>query len=330
MNLPKKTLSSQRGQILILFLLVLVLGLAIVLSVASRTVTDLRTSTTSDESNRAYFAAEAGLEEALQEIESTGSLASDLSLNFTGTNTTATTQVVAGTGEREVFVYPFPVERDDVAQVMMLNDANGDGQINNSDLNSGWCPVPPNANSDCDLTIYWGDPSGVNGNDQAIEVSVFYHDGSFKITKFGFDPVSSRVPDNNFCSGAGVINDVSGDPPLADSVTGVSQSFNFSTTINFRVSDPVPNCSDANHGGTIAGANPVFLRVRSLYNTDPIPIAVQSVSPVLPNQAFDVESTGQTVSGVTRKIKASSLFPALPGFFDYVLFNAGSSSLTKP
>src|SRR3989304_6529606 len=180
MNLPKRRFSklkSQKGQILVLFLLILVVGLAIVLSVASRTITDLRTSTTSDESNRAYFAAEAGLEEALQEIESTGSLSTPLSLDFNDINTTATTQVVAGTGEREVFVYPFPVERDDVAQVMMLNDPD--------DFTDGWLGG--------ELTIWWGtDPAGVTSTNQPLEASGLYHDGSFKITKFGFDPVSSR------------------------------------------------------------------------------------------------------------------------------------------
>src|SRR3989304_631033 len=86
--------NKEKGQILILFLLVLVVGLAIVLSVASRTITDIRTTTTSDESNRAYFAAEAGIEEALQQLESTGSIpGGSFQTNFSATvNATATTE----------------------------------------------------------------------------------------------------------------------------------------------------------------------------------------------------------------------------------------------
>ena len=318
MNLPEKPLRSQRGQILILFLLVLVLGLAIVLSVASRTITDLRTSTTSDESNRAYFAAEAGLEEALQEIESTGTLSSPLSLDFTDTNTTATTQVVAGTGEREVFVYPFSVERDNVAQVMMLI-GDGDDDIDDADLDDGWLGD--------ELTIWWGtNPAGINAKNQAIEVSVLYHDGNFKITKFGFDPFNRG---NNFCFNApGVTEDLSGDK-VTDGVT--TNTFYYSAVVNIR-SGFISNCAAGHRGPGIGAANPVFLRIRPLYNTDPIPVAVASNDPTLPlpRQAFEVESTGQTVSGVTRKIRASSLYPALPAMFDYVLFNAGDSSLTKP
>jgi len=323
MNLPKKTLSSQRGQILILFLLVLVLGLAIVLSVASRTITDLRTSTTSDESNRAYFAAEAGLEEALQEIQSTGSLASDLSLNFTDTNTTATTRRVSGAGTRQIFVYPLPVERDDVAQVMMLI-GDGDDDIDDADLDDGWLGG--------EITIWWGtNPAGVNSTNQAIEVSVLYHDGSFKITKFGFDPVNRG---NNFCFSATGVSSFPAGEDIEDDVTEIGNTFYYSAVVNIR-SGIINGCGAGQHGpgiGLAGASDPVFLRIRPLYNTDPIPVAVESADSAfpLPNQAFEVESTGQTVSGVTRKIKASSLFPALPSIFDYVLFNAGSSSLTKP
>ena len=53
-----KNFKKQAGQILIIFLLILVVGLALVLSVASRSITDIRITTSTDESNRAYFAAE--------------------------------------------------------------------------------------------------------------------------------------------------------------------------------------------------------------------------------------------------------------------------------
>ena len=69
MTLPKYLKTNQSGQVLVIFLLVLVIGLALVLSIASRTVTDIRQTTTSDESNRAYFAAESGIEDALKKIK---------------------------------------------------------------------------------------------------------------------------------------------------------------------------------------------------------------------------------------------------------------------
>src|SRR3990167_8580957 len=53
------------GQILILVLLVIVVVLAVGLSVASRNITNLRTATQSEQSQRAFSAAEGGVEKVL-------------------------------------------------------------------------------------------------------------------------------------------------------------------------------------------------------------------------------------------------------------------------
>ena len=56
------------GQILILILLVMVVVLAIGLSVASRNITNLRTATQTEQSQRAFSAAEGGVESVLSQI----------------------------------------------------------------------------------------------------------------------------------------------------------------------------------------------------------------------------------------------------------------------
>ena len=56
------------GQILILVLLVVVVVLAIGLSVASRNITNLRTATQSEQSQRAFGAAEGGVEKVLSDF----------------------------------------------------------------------------------------------------------------------------------------------------------------------------------------------------------------------------------------------------------------------
>lgn len=56
------------GQILILVLLVVVVILAVGLSVASRNITNLRTSTQTEQSQRAFTAAEGGVEDVLSRI----------------------------------------------------------------------------------------------------------------------------------------------------------------------------------------------------------------------------------------------------------------------
>src|SRR3989344_1951173 len=87
MSLPSiHLLKSSKGQAVILYLLILIIGMTIVLTVASRVITDIRITTTTDESNRAYFAAEAGVEEALRRLQQSPGAVGPFSLDFTNLN----------------------------------------------------------------------------------------------------------------------------------------------------------------------------------------------------------------------------------------------------
>jgi Tfp pilus assembly protein PilX len=61
-------MKRKRGQILVLVLLVVVVALAVGLSVASRNITNLRTSTQTEQSQRAFTAAEGGVEDVLSRL----------------------------------------------------------------------------------------------------------------------------------------------------------------------------------------------------------------------------------------------------------------------
>lgn len=61
-------MKERSGQILILVLLVVVVALAVGLSVASRNITNLRTSTQTEQSQRAFSAAEGGVEDVLSRL----------------------------------------------------------------------------------------------------------------------------------------------------------------------------------------------------------------------------------------------------------------------
>src|SRR3970040_1823596 len=63
-------IDMKSGQILILVLLIVVVALAVGLSVASRNITNLRTSTQTEQSQRAFTAAEGGVEDVLSRISS--------------------------------------------------------------------------------------------------------------------------------------------------------------------------------------------------------------------------------------------------------------------
>ena len=66
-------MKRKSGQILILILLIVVVALAVGLSVASRNITNLRTSTQAEHSQRALSAAEGGIEDVLSRLSTVAS-----------------------------------------------------------------------------------------------------------------------------------------------------------------------------------------------------------------------------------------------------------------
>lgn len=311
-NKNHKNFKKQAGQILIIFLLILVVGLALVLSVASRSITDIRITTSTDESNRAYFAAEAGVEEALAQLQIDQNYSGG-DLNFTAINqTTAKVNVseLDAPSGGAAFKFPEDFERDSVAQVNLLNKFN--------DLSMG-SPV----NNDTDhLIVYWGNDGLLLAERPAIEVSVVHINsaGAWGIKKFAFDP-NAASHNNNFCSPT-----PGGSSGPVAIQGGGSETFAEHTIIEFMSGYPSPGCPSGpelegvKEGG--AGYKPVLARIRFLYNDAPQPIAVGTGSTFdLPTQGTEVISTGSTVSGVTRKLKVTNLFPSLPAIFDYVLFS---------
>ncbi|MDP2671390.1 MAG: hypothetical protein Q8P13_02900 [bacterium] len=343
MNLPEKETQKQKGQILIVFLLVLVVGIAIVLSVASRTLTDIRTTTTSEESNRAYFAAEAGVESALKKIsQSAGSVA--FSLDFSAVN--QTNAVVSGkpfqSGTDGFYAFADNIAKDDVAQFVLLNNFNNLGGGAYGTCVSGPC-------SPATVDIYWQDPASAEPPATAIEVSlIYYSSGNYSITKWAFDPDSSRAAGasgNNFCSANVIVLDPAqptGNPnsqnQLAANLDNQLKKFKYKATINVSNGLYSPNSGTncVNTAGSVAvDTVKVMLRIRPLYNhtagvsrSEPIGVRPQAGA-ALPPQGFVVESTGRTASGVTRKLRVIQPYPSLPAIFDYVLFNGSNQPLTK-
>lgn len=326
MSLPKQIKNSQSGQILIIFLLVLVVGLAIVLSIASRTVTDVRQTTTSDESNRAYFAAESGVESALKLIQESSGYSGNSTVNLSNVNRSsaavnvADLQPSAGT---VAFEFPNKIAKDDVAQVSLMSD------FNNLATAGG---VAPSVGYNWTMEVSWGDPSlSASVTYPALEISIISCDGApicsgnpaFVIHKMTFDPVALRT--TNFClANTGSYN-----------LTTTESNHDFKFQASFKLNNRTTplNCPSNDQLGT---TKPVLARIRPLYNTNlPTTLAVRVSNAAgalqqLPKQGSLVTSIGSTPSGVTRKLTVTRLYPALPAIFDYVLYNGSNQPLSKP
>ncbi len=310
--------NRQKGQILIIFLLILVVGLALVLSVASRSITDIRITTTSDESNRAYFAAEAGIEEALKRLQ-TDSTFSEGDLDFTSINQTKAKIKASDLITRATEAYEFPSEvaKDEVVQISLLKNFNDETELPS--------PMDTTSNGSLDsgvLDIYWGDnsttPAGAV-NTPAILLTLLYQDsgGAFKLEKYAFDQF---IRPNGFCD-PGILQNQSIPTNLHQS----GFAFKFKVSVDLRAQSLVL-CGETFTGVPDTGT-PILARIRLLYNDTDWPVAVKGNGWNLPNQGTEVESTGTTTSGVTRKLRVTQQYPALPSIFDYVLFSGGD--LTK-
>jgi Tfp pilus assembly protein PilX len=195
----------QRGQVLLIVILVMVVALTIGLSVVSRSITTLRTTKESESSQRAFSAAEAGIESIL--TSANGSSSKTLT-NNSSFSTSITT--VSGAS-------------------LLINNGNAIAQDDGVDV---WLSVYPNYTSQFNGTvkIYWGSSqevcSGSNNTQAALEIVVMTGLSTAPVIKhYAVDPCSARAALNNF----------TGSVQAGATINGVSYAH------SYQVSDAIVN-----------------------------------------------------------------------------------------
>lgn len=177
--------SSERGQILLITVLVMIIALTVGLSVASRSITSLRISTEEENSVRAFSAAEAGIEQVLKSrtpITSPQTLTNEATIREVKLSKLQGTEFILNSGNL--------VEKNDGTDIWLI-DHNSDGSLN---YTSGWQGVAGAAA----LSIYWGADSNPCNN-AAIEMTVLSGSGASQtISRYPFDPCAARQASNNF------------------------------------------------------------------------------------------------------------------------------------
>jgi Tfp pilus assembly protein PilX len=312
----------ENGQILIIILLVLVVGVSIVLSLSARSLTDIRTTTSTEQSNRAYFAAEAGIERALQQIKDGG--ISDTTL-IQGNNNPLGSGNAQYNGQIELTggtanAFGYDALKDQSVQVNLKPNINMATYTDSSfGLSSGT------------LTVYWHTSSDGNPGDEskmALEISVLRVNatGAYTMDKYGCDPDTTRQPVNGLnCSGG----------------TGPLQTF-ASCDSNIDVDNKAQDtdfCYGFTFNATAANHKSILMRIRPICPPNSgtpactsisEPIAVRYNGGNLPQQGYKITSTGTGQDGATRKLVVFRSFPTLPTVFDFVLYNGSNNALTKP
>ena len=293
--LKKIILHSQSGQLILTLVLVLTVALAIGLSLVQKSLTDVSTATRTEQSTRAFSAAEAGIEQALLTIPGSGS--SNFPIN--GGNTTVDDQGEvprpAATGQvQEIFELP-KLAKERVEQAWFADPKNNDTK-----------GVPAEGYNQSSLDLYWGDSAL---DKAAILAKVVYYDSSdtsYKSISFPLDSNPNRG--NNFNT---PISPTCKDSFYEkDTTSGTSRKFYCFARIS----------------GWSANVRLMLIRIRMLYNPSDQPIAIQAVGSCagcnIPRQARIINSVGS--SGDTqRRVQVFKQEKVVPPYFDYAIFSTG-------
>lgn len=289
-------MKKQSGQVLVLLILVMTIALATGLSIIQKSLSDISSASKVEQSSRAFSAAEAGIEKALQNDpnpnvsftdNSSSSIVSDQSLQ--------PSEAIVGTVQTPLEFSP--LAKEDVAQVW-LADFNSAAQFYN----------PPSGK----LDVYWGTLGITNPADKpALEVKVIYYASETYQTKsFYLDSNESRISTNGFTNASsGCIF-----PSSVRTTFGNNRQFYCKWTL----SDLIPTL--------------MLARLRILYSSTSQPVAIGAVGTCqvvgnckaysIPAQARIVYSVG--TSGETqRRIRVVQQEKIVPPYFDYAIFSSG-------
>jgi len=181
--------NKERGQVLLIIILVMVIALTVGLSFISRSITTLRTSREEASSQKALAAAEAGIEELLK-----ANIEVPLFTDSVSPDTTYTASSIEVSGANLLIQGGNNVLKDEGADIWLVAH-NPDGTLNFT------TPPPWSGN----LTIFWGSSSDVCDPDPAINtmaaIEVVVISGSQVspiLTRYTYDPCLSRRSNNNF------------------------------------------------------------------------------------------------------------------------------------
>lgn len=266
---------TESGQILLIVVLTMIVALTVGLSIASRTITELKLSRQNEESQRAFQAAEAGIEQSLQQQQS-------IVGEFSNNNSSFTTSLTFDTGATILLNNGQEVDQGVGADVWLSTYSSDPVQLYSNPLGGG-SPVA--------ITIYWGTSEqttcAVTGGRAVLpSLEIVLLSGAIQtpsVQKYVFEPTTcSRIP--------GSTKIVSVPTTIRDVI------FSYSTTLNItngRILKVIPIYNSAVIGASAANTA-----------VPPQPIS-------FPSQGSIVESTGSSGDTV-RKVLYYQSYPQLP------------------
>lgn len=188
--MSKNSKKAQTGQALLIVVLIMVVGLTVGLSLAARSITNLRITTEEENSQRAFSAAEAGIERVLK----TGSGISGVQLGNNATIENAT--ILSSSSTEFLFNGGNPVPQDIGADLWLSDYSDNPSAIY---LN----PYPLGGGTR-NIRFYWG-ISSIRCAVPALEIIIISGNLSTPLaTRYAYDVCGGRRGQNNFSSGVDI------------------------------------------------------------------------------------------------------------------------------
>lgn len=302
----------QTGQTIIILLLIMLVALSIGLVVTQRSLTDLTSSTQTDQSSRAFSAAEAGIEQAIQlcppGVACNNIPASDKTIQLGNQSSSDITISGALPATGQLLEYP-PIKKEEFAQFWLASP---------EDIND-----TSNSYNEASFEFYFGNiydysSSSYEAEQPAVEVNVVLKDesGKFGPKRFYLDSNNTRRDKNGFISTVPTCR-AGGYAKTTVNLTNASDSnFYCRATISYSLSSPC-------FPGSTGGCRPILVRVRPLYSNLAHKMAIEpNPGKSLPPQASIYTSIGN--SGQSQKtIRVFRMKYVVPQFFDFAIFSAG-------
>jgi hypothetical protein len=175
--------ASKSGQVVLITLLVLVIATTVGLSLISRTTTDIRITSQVEQSSRAFSAAEAGVEEALNGLDTHGVLQSIVGV--AGVKYSVIVSNIGGGSATGIYQFPKKTQEGATETFWLVNHDDATGLLEET-------PVYPAAST---IDVCWSDEATV----PAMVITLLYKVGTdYRVAKEAIDPNGSRMPPNQF------------------------------------------------------------------------------------------------------------------------------------
>lgn len=283
-------MKKSSGQVVLVTLLVLTVVMSIAIALIGRTRTDVTSTAEVEESARAFSAAEAGIEEALQGSPVGGGAPKTLS-GVDASYTTNTSSI--GAAETGIYAFPQLTQNGETETLWFVRHNPGNQNLEEASVYK-----------DKTIKVCWkkmGDGEAY----PALVVSVLYKRGSnYLNAKAAYDSVTLNGKDNSFTYIGG----------LQDGACG--QNGVLATTVDFS---PFLQNNDIL----------LAMRLRPIYSDAFLYVDAgpqTGGNNTLVDQGNMITSTGTTANGISRRVVVSQQYKSAPSIFDMAVLSQDSFS----